>query len=61
MELVASFPFLVENKLIVGPLLPCRDMVDVTVYDPDMDGRGDETLLKIMCGAVNRALDVGGL
>jgi hypothetical protein len=36
-------------------------MVDVTVYDPDMDGRGDETLLKIMCGAVNRVLDVGGL
>lgn len=32
-------------------------MVDTTPYDPDIDGRDDETLLKIMCGAVNRLLD----
>lgn len=32
-------------------------MVDTTPYDPYKDGRDDETLLKIMCGAVNRLLD----
>lgn len=31
--------------------------MDTTPYDPDIDGRDDETLLKIMCGAVNRLLD----